>query len=310
MSMPGWYPDPAGTPGRFRYWDGTSWSAETTGDPASAPRPGQQPQAFAGGASGSGGQNSSNRGLLVGIAVVLALALLVWALFFRGDGGFKAVPEDTNSSSPQGPVWDETSPPTPEPSGISEPAPTGGAMVKCPMDSGSVLPIQGDELHGGGLVIPRLGGWDEATRSTFLLPWTENLQAQTKTIYSSPLGTRWFSVQAVGALPVAEGFEEPRNSARMMMSCFATSGYYSGFIGRKDLQSKAVDIDGKKGWHLRSEVYVEMPDLPQVEGDVIDVIVVDTGSPESLGVFVSSATIGDAETLAEIDDSISRMRPE
>ena len=24
--MQGWYPDPAGAPGRFRYWDGTTWS--------------------------------------------------------------------------------------------------------------------------------------------------------------------------------------------------------------------------------------------------------------------------------------------
>ena len=29
----GWYPDPAGTAGRFRYWDGQQWSAETTDDP-------------------------------------------------------------------------------------------------------------------------------------------------------------------------------------------------------------------------------------------------------------------------------------
>ncbi|WP_084635077.1 DUF2510 domain-containing protein [Propionicicella superfundia] len=26
MSQPGWYPDPGGAPGQFRYWDGTTWS--------------------------------------------------------------------------------------------------------------------------------------------------------------------------------------------------------------------------------------------------------------------------------------------
>ena len=30
MSLPGWYPDPAGTPNRFRYWDGKAWSHEVT----------------------------------------------------------------------------------------------------------------------------------------------------------------------------------------------------------------------------------------------------------------------------------------
>lgn len=37
MSQPAWYPDPSGQPGSFRYWDGQSWSAETTGNPYDAP---------------------------------------------------------------------------------------------------------------------------------------------------------------------------------------------------------------------------------------------------------------------------------
>ena len=35
----GWYPDPGGGPGLYRYWDGEAWSAATTADPASAPPP-------------------------------------------------------------------------------------------------------------------------------------------------------------------------------------------------------------------------------------------------------------------------------
>ena len=35
----GWYPDPGGGQGLYRYWDGQAWSAATTGDPASAPPP-------------------------------------------------------------------------------------------------------------------------------------------------------------------------------------------------------------------------------------------------------------------------------
>ncbi|KRF16569.1 hypothetical protein ASG90_09820 [Nocardioides sp. Soil797] len=37
MSQPAWYPDPSGQPGSFRYWDGQSWSAETTTNPYDAP---------------------------------------------------------------------------------------------------------------------------------------------------------------------------------------------------------------------------------------------------------------------------------
>lgn len=35
----GWYPDPGGGQGLYRYWDGQAWSAATTADPASAPPP-------------------------------------------------------------------------------------------------------------------------------------------------------------------------------------------------------------------------------------------------------------------------------
>jgi Protein of unknown function (DUF2510) len=35
---PGWYPDPAGAPGLYRWWDGNSW-AEVTSDSAQAPPP-------------------------------------------------------------------------------------------------------------------------------------------------------------------------------------------------------------------------------------------------------------------------------
>ena len=35
----GWYPDPGGGQGLYRYWDGQAWSAATTANPASAPPP-------------------------------------------------------------------------------------------------------------------------------------------------------------------------------------------------------------------------------------------------------------------------------
>jgi hypothetical protein len=42
MSSPGWYPDPAGQPNRFRFWDGQTWSEQTTDNPYVAPPPGMQ----------------------------------------------------------------------------------------------------------------------------------------------------------------------------------------------------------------------------------------------------------------------------
>lgn len=299
--MPGWYPDPAGTPGQFRYWDGQSWSSQTTDDPARATAPGAtstMPNPTTAAAPGRGGRG----GLAVVLAALVALALLVWALLSMGGSSSpKLVPEDTNSASPTGPVWNEKSA-TPSAPG-SSPAPSNGAMVDCPTlgGMGSKGPING-QLRGGGLVATEIPGWDSS--STFTLPWTQDLSSQSKTIYSYNNGSgAWFSVSAVGALPKGEGFIDPKVSAEQMMSCFATSSYYSDFTGRKDLVSEAVTVSGHKGWHLRAEVTVDMPELPQVQGDVIDVVVVDTGSATTLGTYVSSATIGDDATLAQVDEA-------
>lgn len=48
MATPGWYPDPAGRPGAFRYWDGQTWGADLSEHPYAAP-PGGVPAPTAGG---------------------------------------------------------------------------------------------------------------------------------------------------------------------------------------------------------------------------------------------------------------------
>ncbi len=37
MTQAGWYPDPAGQPQTYRFWDGSAWSQETTSDPYAPP---------------------------------------------------------------------------------------------------------------------------------------------------------------------------------------------------------------------------------------------------------------------------------
>ena len=41
MSRAGWYPDPGGAPGMYRYWDGTAWSPTLTSDQYAAAGGGQ-----------------------------------------------------------------------------------------------------------------------------------------------------------------------------------------------------------------------------------------------------------------------------
>lgn len=180
-------------------------------------------------------------------------------------------------------------------------------MIDCPQTSDGAAnaePVNG-WISGGGLSYQAVPGWGV---QELWLPWMHDLTAQTDVVYEA-VTVSWFSMASVGALDIGDGFTEPNAATFQVMSCFATSEYYSGYAGRQDILSEQFNVGEFTGWHLRTEIYVNMDDLPQVEGDIVDVVVVDLGEPESLGVFLSSATIGDTERIAMIEDALASLRP-
>ena len=60
MAQPGWYPDPGGQQGMFRYWDGSAWTQQLSANPGGAP-------------SGPGGRNPAMLWAIIAGVVVLAL---------------------------------------------------------------------------------------------------------------------------------------------------------------------------------------------------------------------------------------------
>lgn len=289
--MPGWYPDPGGRAGRFRFWDGQSWSEQTTSDPLGTPAPTPP----SGPASGKG----SSRGWIVALLVLgLVTLLIVLGLFWltRGSSPWSGgVSEDTNSSTPTIPAWDETSSATPPP--------TGGSLVSCPVTAVDTSTRQNDStvLKGGGLIVNRIDGW---RTSPMYLQWVSDFQTQMDTVHPG-----WMSNIGVGALNHVDGFVEPRVAAVRTLECFASSGYYLDFTGRSTTLDQAVTIDGHPGWRIRAEVRVAIPELPQVAGDVVDIIVVDLGpGADHLGTFISSFTIGDTPRQAKVEAAIASLR--
>ena len=47
MSKAGWYPDPGGQQGMFRWWDGTQWTPQLTAHPYAGPPQADPAQPFA-----------------------------------------------------------------------------------------------------------------------------------------------------------------------------------------------------------------------------------------------------------------------
>lgn len=295
-STPGWYPDPAGVSGRFRHWDGRSWSAETSTDPT---RP--APSGAGGGAPPE--RPPRRRGLLIGI-VAGALVLVLAAVFgiralLEDDGSVTGPPPPSSSVS----GWDETSGPDPTPTPSPTPS-TPPASVECPEGDPAARTDHpaDDRVHGGGLSFPRVDGWEENQAAG--LSWAYDVDALTDDVEPG-----WFSMLAVGALRMADGFEQAQESAEMISQCVATSSYYAEISGVTQLESAEITVDGKPGWRVRTEVRVDDPTMESA-GDVVDVIVVDTGGGESLGMFLGAVPIADEKRLSLIADTEAALTVE
>lgn len=316
MAQPGWYPDPAGTPNRFRYWDGRSWSSDTTDNPAAA---------GPGAASGGGGRDGRRRRWSPIILAVTALLVVVLAGVFavRALTANRPVvdPGPLPSSTVSG--WDDSSPttepetpsptpsassPTPTPSQTRTPTPTPSPTEElraCPQGQPTTRqdhPSDG-RIHGGGLSFPEARGWQDTSGAEF--SWAYDVGEQMKMAeYPS-----WYANLAVGALFTGDGFDEPRRAAKLVMKCVITSGLYPYFTAREPVWSKAVTVDGRPAWSIRAEIRVEDPQL-KTKGDTVEVIVVDTGSPESLSMFIGAVDIGNRSLAATLDSTIKGLRVE
>lgn len=302
MSTPGWYPDPSGAPGRYRYWDGRTWSAQTTDRPG-----GQQP-------AGDAPKRRRAAPLIIGaLALVLVIGLII--VFVVGQLGDRPVritdapvPTETMSG------WDDSSPtatPTPSPSPSPSPSPTpnpsGSSTARPPTECPFGDPRTrrqhptDDRVHGGGLSFPRISGWDDDLHGSGI-SWAYDVGSQ-----SQNQEPGWFSLVAVGELKRSDGFAEPRQAAESIVQCVASSSFYAHFSGADEQKSAAIKIDGHQAWWIRTDIRIDDPDV-EAGGDTVDVIVVDTGDPGVLGMYLGAGTIGDQRLLSVLDATKAGLR--
>lgn len=352
MTNAGWYPDPAGSPGAYRYWDGQQWSEQTSTDPygaasgatqqpgqppappappasAATQMPGQQPYQpqpyssgqpyqqpyqsgqpqWAGGASSGGSSGGKGKTIGIIIAAVLVLVLIGVAAFF----GVRALSGD-----------DEPDEPTP--SGSTEGGSTEGGEGGDGTDYSTVQPTAeqcdgglptvgrpqgGDTITGGGLEMPTLAdeGYtveqDYAEGFTFAEQFTPIYRVIEQTDTSG-----WVSTAGVGGLLKRNGFESPEQAAEIVMTCTAANPLlYSNVSDRTDVDRGAITVDGADAFQVTAEVRVDQPDL-QTEGDVVQVVVVDTGDDRTFGLFISAMPIGDDELAAVQEELLDELELE
>ena len=294
MAANGWFPDPGGAPGQFRYWDGDAWSQETTADPKRTPPPKTDD---------APSSQKGNKTWLIALGVLVVITAVVVALVLHGTGGFGGnfhpATEDTDSSTPTVSAWDETSTPT------RTPPPTttdvGGDIVTCPTSSGYAnTPQVAGYLTADTLIVATIKTWVVDSLPMYLEP-VYDTHSQTDQVYPG-----WMSNIAVGLMANADGFVDIATTAEQLLECFASSGYYYDFTNREDvIPGEQISVSGYAAWHIQSNIYVSGQQVP---GDLVDIIVVDLGpGKDHLGVFYSSCSIGDDARCALVHQAMATL---
>ncbi len=322
MSTAGWHPDPDGTPGRYRFWDGRSWSNATTDDPRTA-TPGSGARRAAGFAEGGAtaqparaidprqdpARDRLRRGLIIAGVLLLLIMVTVGGVVVWRNGQGQAGPP-----TPTGSAWDDNSPtaapstPTPPPSSSASPSPSPSpsetaAQVRCPPGN----PAQGrgqaadGRVHGGRISFPTVADYDPPQPRP-RLSWFYDTASQLQVTEPG-----WASSFTVGEVRRAGPFGAPRQAAENTLQCMITGDGFEGFTGRKELRNEAVTIDGRPAWMIMSEVRVDRSDI-SVDGDRVVVIFIDDGRTDRLSGFIGLVPIGDTKRIALLGTVIKGLR--
>jgi Protein of unknown function (DUF2510) len=304
MPAAGWYPDPAGVPGRYRYWDGSKWSAVTSNDPR-RPTPTQSP------ASGStpseptqsepqGGPSGRRRlGLIIG-GLAVAVSVVVAAILV---GNFRSVldsPPPTVTASPS-----DSPDRTPTATQTSSATPTPVPLVPCPKGNPNQRanhPVDG-RVYGGNLSFEAQPTFDPgALEKRFSFAY--DVLQQTLPVSQN---TPWIAQLAVGQLRGKDGFvNDPRNTVESLVRCVMTGNMYSPYLPtRTDIRSEGLSIDGHSGWLIESEITVDRPDLA-VAGDHTIFIAVRDG--KDWGFFFGAVPLGNAQLDAVLARAVRGLR--
>lgn len=301
MSRAGWYPDPGGAPGMYRYWDGTAWSPSVVPYPPAAggaPAAGQPflsrtpaPNPFAGGAAPAA---SGRRGAgLQGLAWWALVGAVVVALIFGGSQLLRAVGFDPFNPAPN-------SNPTANPCPVPNPA----AATIPPR-----LTADG-RVQGGYLSYPLLGEPWSAPDVETRLPFGRGVATQIVMVEPNyrDEGASWVASVVVGELVAGDGFIAPREGSEIIARCAIATFYDDAVVTRSDRVNQAITLDGKPGWLLETHLAFDIQGLTE-KGETAIFLIVQT-SDTSSSLFYASIPDSRPELLRTAREVQAQLRVE
>lgn len=319
MSKPGWYPDPGGQPGMFRWWDGVQWTPHVSPNPfapqgpqqpltpGTSQQPGasQEPQqpAYQGllpmrdGAQrptysydSSSGRNRGGLGAIavLGLVGLLVVGIIIAAINLLG-GGFNPFERTAPASNPTGNV-----------------CPTQRATVATPKPH-TAGP---GRTQGGKLSYPTLGSpWSSVMVET-RVPFGRDVYGQSVMVENNydGRGSSWVASVVVGELVAGDGFFSPQDGADIVARCVMGVFYADATLDRRDVTSRAITVDGHDAWMLEMHLGFNIPRLNE-KGETAIIVIVDTGE-ESASLYYASIPDSRPELLTVARQVQGQLRVE
>ncbi|MFZ1410734.1 MAG: DUF2510 domain-containing protein [Micropruina sp.] len=275
MSNAGWYPDPGGQPGMYRYWTGSSWSTAVT----------PNPQQGLPTAPGTPGQRSKTPvgWWLGGLAALVAIALVIWFVFQQVSGLL---------GGNTGPVSN----------------PTAGV---CPRSTGETPTARAraadGRVHGGKLSFPELGAPWTAPEPEWRVPFGTDALTQTVSIEPNYDGnSSWVASVLVGELVAGDGFFSPQQGSEIVVKCIMGVFYGDAEVVRDDKVNKATTLDGKDAWLVESHLTFDIPNL-KTKGELAIILIVAT-SLESSSIFYASIPDTSPQLVQPARDAMKALK--
>ncbi len=303
---PGWYPDPGGGQGLFRYWDGKAWSAATSPNPsapppsqglvgAGTPQQGSQPYGQGGqpaqGQSaqpyGQGGQpayGQSPYGQDYGSSAYanyqelekkkspigwwIAGAALVIVIIVVAVLAIRAV-TGGDTSTTGGPVTQPSQDACPPPITASP-----EATASHPADG---------RVHGGPVSYPQLGAPWGAPQAENRVPFGSDVLSQlvpVETNYDGK-GANWVASVLVGELQAGDGFFTPEQGSQIVVKCILGSFYGDNPVNSDVKVNEKTIIDGHEAWLVESQLTFDIAGL-ETKGELLIVAIVSAGNRSGL----------------------------
>jgi hypothetical protein len=327
---PGWYPDPGGGQGLFRYWDGKAWSAATSPNP-SAPPP--SPGLVGGGTAQQGGPpygetgqpthaQTEQAGYGQGAPAAfgqstydptyggayanyqelqkkktpvgwwIAGAALVIVIIVVAVLAIRAVTGgDTGTSG--GPVTQPSQDACPPQSTATPEAPASH-----PPDG---------RVHGGPVSYPQLGSPWSPPQGETRVPFGSDVLSQlvpVETNYDGQ-GGDWVAQVTVGELQAGDGFFTPEQGSQIVVKCILGTFYGDNPVNSNVKVNEKVTIDDHDGWLVESQLTFDIEGL-ETKGELLIVAIVSAGNRS--GLYYASIPDTTPELVQPARDALKQLQ--